>query len=126
MPQGTPRDPVSARAFRGHAFTPLEFPVIGLRRTVLQAPMPVTLSQVLHSTSWEIENLPPIATWSMFRGPDPTAAGTLIIGSVPSGVFQGSVTAFSDPSVPANEYIWVTTSAVDRDPHTLHITMEFE
>lgn len=120
--QGTPRDPVSARAFRGHVFVPVTEPTLGLRYVLTQAPMPTTLARLVHSIEFSFASV----MVEIRRGPDPNATGTVVLISTESGPAQTTTTVFNDPDIPADEYVWANILDAINEPTLLNLNMEFE
>jgi len=70
----------------------------------------------------------PSVTWTLRYGPDRDAAGTEIItsGTVTTNITTGDdITVMDNPSVPADSFIWLETTAQSGTVNTIHITIRY-
>lgn len=80
----------------------------------------------------------PSATWSVRHDPIRAATGTEVVtgGTTTTDTSSGhtmfgyvgesEVESFDDPTIPANSFLWVTTSAVGTNTSGLSITVYFQ
>jgi hypothetical protein len=70
----------------------------------------------------------PSVTWSVRFAGDRSAAGTEVItgGRTTTSTTTGDViTTFNNAAIPANSYVWLTTTAVSGTVNTFHTTITY-
>ncbi|MBI3320015.1 MAG: hypothetical protein HYZ89_05460 [Candidatus Omnitrophica bacterium] len=70
----------------------------------------------------------PSVTWSVRFAADRSAAGTEVVtgGTTTTSTTTGDViTTFNNASIPANSYVWLTTTATSGTVNTLHVTANY-
>lgn len=70
----------------------------------------------------------PSVTFSIRYGSDVSAAGTEVVTSgitVTSATTGSSTTSFTNATIPAGNFMWITTSAKSGTVPALHVTVEF-
>ena len=72
--------------------------------------------------------LPPSVTWTLRYGSDRDAVGTEVIvgGTTTTDVNTGDdITVMDNPSIPADSYVWLETTAQSGTVNGLHITIRY-
>jgi len=99
--------------------------------TAEKVPMFFTPSQIVINRIQSVIGISTVGTgitFSIRYGADLSAAGTEVVTggvSVASTTTGTSITSFNNATVPANNFVWITTSAISGSPTFLHATLVF-
>lgn len=86
---------------------------------------PITVTKM---TAVLVGSATPSVTWTIRHSTDRSAAGNEVVtgGTVTTSTTTGSdITAFDDPTIPADSYVWVETTAKSGTVLSILITIEY-
>jgi hypothetical protein len=64
--------------------------------------------------------------WQIMWGDEPDAAGTATHGTITTSATTGTSTVpTTDPTIPADSYLWLDTSGISGTPDKFHVTITF-